>query len=197
MSDHVIKLRESITKWPIKVKIRRAAWQYLFHPVFAILPGALSRVKVRILIAWGSKIENPVLICYGVRVLMPWKLNIEGVAAIGKNVDIYNFSSVTIGSNVVISQDTLLCTGSHDYTDKRMPLVSRRIVIKSYVWLAAGAFIGPGVTINEGAVIGARCVLTRDADEWTVFGGNPARKLKRRIMRETENKHDIGSNIDS
>lgn len=48
--------------------------------------------------------------------------------------------------------------------------------------MAAEAFIGPGVTIGEGAVVGARGCVFKDVDPWTVVGGNPAKFIKKRII---------------
>jgi len=50
-------------------------------------------------------------------------------------------------------------------------------------WIAADVFVGPGVCIGEGAVVGARSAVFRDVEPWTVVGGNPARFLKRRELQ--------------
>ena len=60
-----------------------------------------------------------------------------------------------------------------------MPLVTSPIVVGDRAWVAADAFIGPGVTIGEGAVVGARSSVYRDVEPWTVVAGNPARIMKK------------------
>jgi len=61
-------------------------------------------------------------------------------------------------------------------------LLCKPIVIGSQVWIAADSFIGPGVCIGEGAVIGARSAVFKDVQGWTVVGGNPAVFIKKRII---------------
>jgi len=58
------------------------------------------------------------------------------------------------------------------------------IVIEAQGWVAAEAFIAPGVTLGEGAVAAARAVVTRDVPAWTVVAGNPARTLRQRRRPE-------------
>jgi putative colanic acid biosynthesis acetyltransferase WcaF len=98
-------------------------------------------------------------------------------------VFIYNLGPVTIGRQVTLSLGAKLCAGSHDYTRADMPLLTPPIVIGDQSWICADAFVGPGVTVGEGAVIGARAVAMRDVAPWTVVAGNPAVEVKRREMR--------------
>ena len=82
--------------------------------------------------------------------------------------------------NATVSQRTYLCTASHDIRSPRHEQTEKPIIIEDRAWVAAEAFIGPGVTIGEGAVVGARAAVFKDVEAWTVVGGNPARFLKRR-----------------
>jgi putative colanic acid biosynthesis acetyltransferase WcaF len=64
-----------------------------------------------------------------------------------------------------------------------MPLVSKPIRIERDAWVAAAAFIGPGVTVHEGAVVGARSAVFKDVPAWTVVAGSPAVPIKKRILQ--------------
>lgn len=101
----------------------------------------------------------------------------------GPKVDCYNQGKIRIGNNTVISQKTYLCASTHDFTISNFPLVVKFIEIKDQVWIAANAFVAPGVTIGEGAVIGARSAVFKDVNTWEVVGGNPAVFIKKRIVR--------------
>jgi len=103
-------------------------------------------------------------------------------SAIGEETLIYTLGPVTIGQQVTISHRAHLCAGTHDYNQASMPLVKPPIVIGDQAWVCADAFVGPGVTVGEGAVVGARSVVTKNVEPWTVVAGNPARFLKRRAL---------------
>ena len=85
---------------------------------------------------------------------------------------------------MTISQRAHLCAGTHDHTDPSMPLQRLPIVIGDQVWICADAFVGPGVTIGEGALVGARAVAVKDVEPWQIVAGNPARPIRKRVMKE-------------
>ena len=103
---------------------------------------------------------------------------------LGPNVNCYSMDRITIGDYALVSQGAHLCAGSHDISDPSFQLISKPIVINSQAWVAAEAFVGPGVTVGKGAVLGARGVAFRSLDPWTVYAGNPAKPLKKRVLRE-------------
>lgn len=110
----------------------------------------------------------------------PWNLEIGDYTAIADGVDVYAMARITLGSKVTISQRSFLCTGTHDTRSLLRPLVTREIVIKDHVWVAAEAFIHPGCVLEEGCVVGARSVVTADLPAWMICVGAPCRALKPR-----------------
>jgi putative colanic acid biosynthesis acetyltransferase WcaF len=165
------------------MRLRRGAWTYLVEPLVRWLPKALSPLRIAVLRAMGARIGPDCLILPGVSVLMPWNLHLHDHVAIGEGANIYNFAMVEIGRMTVVSQHTFLCTGSHDYRKDDMPLIYSPITIGAQVWVAAGVFVAPGVQIADGAVVGAMSVVTRSLLEpWAVYGGNPCRRLKARVL---------------
>jgi putative colanic acid biosynthesis acetyltransferase WcaF len=118
----------------------------------------------------------------------PWLMEIGDHSHIGPRVRVYNLGGIKIGNNVVISQDVYLCGGTHDYTDPTYPLLRIPIRIEDYVWVAAGAFVHPGVTLKEGSLVGARAVVGKDVEAWDIVAGNPAKVVKKRVMRTKETK---------
>jgi putative colanic acid biosynthesis acetyltransferase WcaF len=88
-----------------------------------------------------------------------------------------------LGAYATISQYAYLCGATHDYSDPALPLLSAPIVIEDYAWVCADVFIGPGVTVGQGAVVGARSSVYKDVPAWKVVAGNPARVIKERTLR--------------
>ena len=70
-----------------------------------------------------------------------------------------------------------------DATDRTLPLLRPPINIGSGVWIAAGAFICPNVTIGDNALVAARAVVTSDVPAAMIVAGNPARVIKPREMK--------------
>lgn len=163
--------------------LRRALWECVQLPFHPLRPRGLSRMRVALLRMFGAKIGKNVLICGGVRVHVPWNLELGDYAAIGDKVEIYNLAPIRIGAHTTVSQHTYLCASSHDYTRSDFPLYSLPITVGAQAWIAAGAFVAPGVTIGEGSVVGARSVVLRDIPPWTVAAGNPCKLIKPREVR--------------
>lgn len=80
----------------------------------------------------------------------------------------------------MISQGSHLCAGTHDFNDPSFQLYTRPVLIEAHAWVCAEAFVGPGVTVGEGAVLGARAVAMTSLEPWSVYAGNPAVKVSDR-----------------
>ena len=61
-----------------------------------------------------------------------------------------------------------------------MRLTKPPISIGDEVWICADAFVGPGVTVSDRAVVGARAVVVKDVEEDEIVGGNPAKIIGKR-----------------
>jgi len=169
-------------KYSFSIQIARVLWGCA-EVLFRLTPRSLHGVRCWILRMFGARIGNRVHIFPTVRVFFPWNLIVGDHAAIGDRVDIYNLDKAHIGNRTTISQGAYLCGGTHDFESVRMELVKKEIWIGEDVWICAQAFISPGVRIGDGAVVGARSVVTRDVEAWAIVGGNPSRKIRNRVIR--------------
>lgn len=156
---------------------------WLAWPAFRFSPRPMFAWRRALLRAFGARIGREVHVYPTVAIAMPWSLSIGDWSAIGDGAYIYNLGPVTIGSDVTISQRAHLCAGTHEYTRADMPLMKTPIAIGDRAWICAEAFVGPGVTVGEGAVVGARAVAMSDVAPWDVVAGNPATPRKRRELR--------------
>jgi putative colanic acid biosynthesis acetyltransferase WcaF len=100
---------------------------------------------------------------------------------------------IIIGDYAVISQGAHLCGGTHDYNSENFQLVIKPIVIGARAWICAEAFIHPGITVPDGAVVGARAVVTKSlSTAWAVYAGNPCRQvnIRKRVKLTSEAIND-------
>ncbi len=134
---------------------------------------------------FGADIEEGAHPYPSARIWAPWNLTMEEGSCLGDYVRCYSVDRVILEPHATVSQYSYLCTASHDYRVEGMPLITAPITIGRYAWVAADAFIGPGVIVGERAVVGARASVFRNVDPWTVVGGNPARVIRKyRLERE-------------
>jgi len=159
--------------------IWNAAWLVLFRPS----PRPLHAWRRLLLRLFGARIGRGVCLSPSCRIAMPWKLKVGEHSALGDYVICYNIGGVRIGAYSTVSQYAHLCSASHDYEHPHMRQTFAPIEIEDQAWICADAFVGPGVRIGQGAVLGARASAFRDIEPWTVAGGNPAHTIKRRVVR--------------
>ena len=145
----------------------------LFHPS----PQVMYRWRAFLLRTFGAKVGRDVIIRPSVIVTYPWKVTIGDFAWIGDNVTLYSLGEIVIGSHTVVSQGSYLCAGSHDPTVLSFPITNQPIHIGNECWIASGVFICPGVTLGNGAIIGARSTVTRPLPEAAIAAGSPAKCL--------------------
>jgi putative colanic acid biosynthesis acetyltransferase WcaF len=88
---------------------------------------------------------------------------------------------VLIGEGSRISQYSHIISGTHDYTSRDMRIERRPIRIGKEVWIAADAFVGPGVTIGDGCLLAARSSAFRNLPPGQVCMGEPARPTHARF----------------
>lgn len=168
----------------LKNKISRLFWNIISLIVFRPFGSRLfKKWRVLVLKCFGAKIEWSTHVYSSVKIWAPWNLEIGANSSLGPNVDCYNQGKISIGINTVVSQKTYLCASTHDYTKTDFPLILKPISIGNQVWIAADAFVGPGVCINDNAVIAARAVVNKNVEKNTIVGGNPAIIIKSRDVK--------------
>lgn len=165
-------------------RLRRILWCAVNATIFRLAATRYLRcVRHGLLRLFGAEVDRDALIYASCKIFAPWNLKV-GRACIGPSTELYNKAPITIGNDSVISQGSFLCTASHEISSLMLPLKTAPISIGNNVWVAADAFVGPGVEIADGAVVGARSVVTRAVGSYTVVAGNPAVKIKERIITE-------------
>ncbi len=158
--------------------IRRVMWK-VAQPLFRLSPRRCFGWRRFLLRCFGAKIGRSVRAHPSATIYFPWNLEAGDESAIGEHAFVYNLGRVTMGGRATISHRANICAGTHDHTKPDFPLLRPPITIGPEAWVCADAFVGPGVTIGEGAILGARAVAMKDVNPWTIVVGNPARESKR------------------
>ncbi|WP_439672255.1 Acetyltransferase [Cupriavidus necator] len=162
-------------------RIRRQIWNWVWLLLFRPSPRTFHTWRATLLRVFGARLGHDVHIYPGVKVWAPWNLVMGNHTAVADGVTLYNISPIAIGDHAVVSQGSHLCTGSHDYNSPTFQLIAAPITLERHVWVCAEAFISPGVTLAEGAVVAPRSVVTRSLRKaWTVYGGTPANPIGQR-----------------
>lgn len=164
-------------------KVLRLVWSVVYFVFFKTTPRwAMGEWRIFLLKLFGAKIGRGCRVLPNCRIWAPWNLTMGDYSVLADGVDCYTMAEINIGNYVTISQRAFICTGSHDISKKNIPLVTAPVRIDDYAWVCAESFISPGVAIREGAVVGARSVVTRDVGSYEVVAGNPAKFIKQRIF---------------
>jgi putative colanic acid biosynthesis acetyltransferase WcaF len=165
-------------------RLARGIWGIIWLILFRPSPKPFHRWRSFLLVLFGSRIGNNVNVYPDVRIWAPWQLQIGNRVGIANGVTLYSMAPITIGDNCVISQGAHLCAGSHDIDSNNFQLIAKPIHLEEHVWVCADAFIGPGVSVAEGCVLGARAVVTKSISQsWSVWIGNPAafKRARRKV----------------
>ncbi len=155
-------------------------WRIVSATLFRFSPRRANGWRRFLLRAFGAEVGTAVLVRPSARIVYPWQVRIGSRAWIGEDVTLYSFAMIDIGADAVVSQNSYLCAGSHDYRDLSFPIFGKPITIGPECWIGADVFVGPGVRIGRGTVVGARASVFSDLAELTVSAGNPARVLHAR-----------------
>lgn len=162
----------------LRHRLRRAVWNLVWLVLFRPSPRPLHRWRAWLLILFGARLGRDCHIYPAVNVWAPWNLSCGDFVGVADGVTLYTMARISLGDYVVVSQGAHLCGGSHDYNSANFQLLTRPITVGARAWICAEAFVHPGVTVPEGAVVGARSVVHKDLpDPWAVYAGNPAVKV--------------------
>ena len=168
-------------KWEaIKVRL----WEVVWTLFVRWLPKPFYKWHVLLLKLFGCKIHGHVFIAPTARIYAPWLLEIGSHSCLASRSEVYNLGPVKIGERVTIAQYVYVCNGTHDLSDPILPLLVGDVSIEDDVFVGAKAIILAGLQLAKGSVIGAGAVVTKDTDMYVIYGGNPAKPLKNRVIKQ-------------
>ena len=167
-------------KWTRRELAGRVLWA-LAAPLFRLSPRPFWGWRRSMLRVFGAKVGRDVHVYPTARITIPWNLTLGDGCAVGDHAILYALGPITLGPRAVVSQYAHICAGSHDWRDPAMPLTRPPITLGADVWVCADVFVGPGVTVANGAILGARATVVRDVPSNTIVAGNPAQTIGSRV----------------
>lgn len=169
----------------LKNRLYRLVWSITWTILIRPIPRTLfNSWKIMILRLFGAKIASNVIVYSSAKIYMPCNLIMRKNSVMGDHVDCYNVDIIEIGEKSIVSQKSYLCSASHSINDDSFKLITSPIYLGRNVWVAADSFIGMGVTIGNNSIVGARSSVFKDVPSNVIVGGNPAKKIKDRVVLE-------------
>ena len=170
------------------IKMKRVVWNVaaamLFRP---FITPVFRKWRIMMLRLFGAQIEWDANVYASVKIWAPWMLRMGHRSCLGPDVICYNQDWVVLDDDAIVSQYSYLCTAGHDIDHANTAdsgLVTAPIVLHHGAWIGSRAFIGMGVKVGEGAVVGATASVYKNVEPWSVVGGNPAKVIKKREIKQ-------------
>lgn len=128
----------------------------------------------------GMKIGKHSRIMMKTIVTLPWKISIGDNTTVNEYCYLDGRGGLKIGNNVNIALYSMIVTGTHDHKSEKFDYYTEPVLIEDNVWMAIRSTVLNGCVIKTSAVISAGSVVMPHTvcDEYTIYSGNPANKLK-------------------
>lgn len=177
--------RQYVNRLGWRHQMVRLLWSIVWTLCARWIPRSVGSGWKRLLLRlFGAKIASTAVIYSSAKIYYPANLVMDDYACMASDVDCYNVAIVHICEYATVSQGAFLCTASHDITSPGHELITAPIIVGRQAWVGAKAFVGFGVKIGEGAVVGATASVYKSIEPWNVVGGNPAKFIKKRIIKD-------------
>jgi len=129
---------------------------------------------------FGANLSGMPFIHNTARIQIPWNLTMKHRACLGECANAYSLGKIKILEGATIAQEAYLCTGTHDFNNPSLQLITKPITVGKNSFIGARAMILPGVSIGDQAIVGAMSVVSKDVPDHQIVVGNPAKKIGER-----------------
>lgn len=174
------------------VKIKRAVWNVVSVIFFRLFITKVFRLwRIFLLKCFGADVDWSAEVYASAKVWAPWNLCMKNGSCLGPDAICYNQAMVTLEEDACVSQYAYICTAGHKIVSGSMFQVSETplnnaesglvvapVTLHRGAWVGTRAFIGMGVEVGEGAVVGACACVFKDVEAYTIVGGNPAKAIR-------------------
>lgn len=184
MSDKKILLRTYqqdtaySSPWSRTQKLRMLLWELSWMLMCRWTPKPMNAWRLMWLRMHGARIYGRPFVHQRARIAIPWNLTLHDRACLGDGAVAYSLGEIEIMSDATVAQEAYLCTGTHNFNNPVRPLQTGKILIGKSAFVGARAFVLPGLTVGDRAIIGACSVVTKDVSTNARVAGNPAKILQ-------------------
>jgi putative colanic acid biosynthesis acetyltransferase WcaF len=168
--------------WSVSKRIKIVAWEYIWMLLCSWTPKPANAWRLFWLKLFGCTIYGKPFVHQRARIQIPWNLILHDRACLGDRANAYTLGVIEILEHATVGQEVYLCTGTHAFDKPEMNLITAKITIGKNVFIGARAFIMPGITIEDNAIIGTSSLVTKNVAINSVVAGNPAKHIKYRTI---------------
>jgi putative colanic acid biosynthesis acetyltransferase WcaF len=174
MSEHVQK-SPFHSPWSVRQRVKMMLWEYVWLLLCSWTPKPANSWRLFWLKLFGAKLYGKPFVHQRARIQIPWNLIMHDRAALGDRTNAYSLGKIEIFEHATVAQEAYICTGTHAFDRPELNLITRPIIIRAHAFIGARAFILPGITIGERAVVGSCSVVTKNVAAYSTVKGNPAK----------------------
>ena len=161
--------------WTPRERLGILLWSICWPLFCGWTPKPLNAWRLLWLRVFGAKIDGAPFVHQRARIALPWNITLHDRACVGDRANLYSLGEIEIHADATVAQEVYLCTGTHDFSSPNRELQTAKITVGAGAFVCARAFVLPGVTIGERAIVGACAVVTRSVADGAKVAGNPAR----------------------
>ena len=170
--------------WSLAESMGIFLWRFCWAVLCGWTPKPLNKVRLLMLKIFGCRIHGRPFVHQKARIQIPWNLILHDRACIGDSATVYSLGVIEIKAGATVAQETYLCSGTHDFSNPKLPLMAAQITVGENAFIGARAFVMPGIDIGKNAVIGACSVVTNDMPKDMICAGNPCKVIRPRVIKE-------------
>ena len=166
--------------WPLWTQVLLICWRFSWLVFCQWTPKFFNPWRIFVLKIFGANLSGMPFIHSAARIQIPWNLTMKHRACLGERANAYSLGKMEIQEGATIAQEAYLCTGTHDFNDSSLQLITKPITVGKNAFIGARAMILPGTRIGDRAIVGAMSVVSKDIPDHQIVAGNPAKKIGQR-----------------
>lgn len=155
---------------------RAMLWRAVSCTLYRLIPSPAYRLRRAVLTLFGAKLDATSRVRGGVRISEPWNLRMGRKSSIGEGATVWASAPITIGARSVVSQYCFVSSAVREGMQEH----PEPIEIGDDVWIAAESVVVGGVRVPNGALVGARSLVSAPLEPWKIATGHPARSRRDR-----------------